>query len=37
MSTRLPLELSETLKAFIDFEIIPNVFEYIMDESEFIG
>ena len=37
MSTPLPLQLSETLKSFLEFDIVPNFFEFMMDEDDFTG
>ena len=37
MSTSLPLPLSAVLKSFLEFEIIPNLFEFMMDENQFEG
>ena len=37
MSTNIPIRLAEVLKSFLEFGLVPNVFEYAMDESEFLG
>ena len=34
MSTNLPLPLSQTLKGFLEFDIFPNFFEFMMDEND---
>ena len=37
MKTELPLQLQKMMKGLLDFEIIPNMFEYVMDEDDFTG
>ena len=37
MTSRIPLRLEATMKGFLDFGYVPNVFEYALDDSEFIG
>ena len=32
MSTKLPLPLSAVLSAFLDFSVIPNFFEYVLED-----
>jgi hypothetical protein len=37
MKTPIPLGLSEMMKGFLDFELIPNLFVYGLDEGEMTG
>ena len=37
MSTPLPEPLAAVLKSFLEFSLIPNLFEFMMDENEFSG
>jgi len=37
MPNKIPLPLVAVLKSFLEFEVIPNLFEYMQDEDEFVG
>ena len=37
LKTELPLQLNEMLKGLLEIEIIPNIFEFILDEDDFTG
>ena len=37
MQHEIPIQLESALKSFLDFDIVPNLFEYVMDEDDFVG
>ena len=37
MPNKIPLPLVVVLKSYLEFSIFPNLFEFMMDEDEFVG
>ena len=37
MPNKIPLPLVAVLTSFLEFDIVPNLFEWMHDEDEFVG